>query len=204
MDCWLTFENRWEIDACLVAETGLRVGAGGEHAEPIETDLPVMKDASGAPFLPGSFTQGRHEKSYLERIVRTLEPRTLEPNTFEDGKGACDPTQESKWCVGKDQIRSWRTEARSIKKEDGKKDVDKWFAKQVWNNTCRVCRVFGSPWLASRVRIADLPAVGAFRLEIRDGVAINREKETVENKYDFETVTARFPFSTQNHCREFR
>lgn len=174
---WDTFENRWEIAADLVAETGLRVGVGGEAAQPTATDLPVLRDATEQPYIPGSSLRGVL-RSHVERVIRGLEP------SYGDGEGACNPVQEKEWCITSDQMRKWREEAR------GRDDGDAWLADQVWERSCRACRVFGSPWLASRVRIADLHVNGEVRVEVRDGVSIHREKETVENKYDFETVTA--------------
>jgi len=173
---WEKFDNRWEITADLVAVTGLRVGAGGESAEPTATDLPLLKDNTGRPYIPGSSLRGVL-RSHVERIIRSLEP------TFNNGKGACYPTEEDKWCVPEDTMQQWRTKVRSREADDA------WLARQVCTLSCRVCRVFGSPWLASRVRIADLYANGDITTELRDGVAIDREKETVKNKYDFEAAT---------------
>jgi CRISPR/Cas system CSM-associated protein Csm3 (group 7 of RAMP superfamily) len=58
--------------------------------------------------------------------------------------------------------------------------------------------VFGSPWLASRVRFTDLPLLteGA-EPELRDSVAIDREKESVANKYDFEAMPAGVRFKLE-------
>jgi CRISPR-associated RAMP protein (TIGR02581 family) len=181
MAYWDTFENRWEITGELVADTGLRVGVGGEAAEPTATDLPVLKDAKGHPYIPGSSLRGVL-RSHVERIVRGLETPAGE------GRGACNPVQEKEWCITSEQMREWREKAR------GRDDGDTWLAEQVWTHSCRVCCVFGSPWLASRVRIADLHHSGQAPVQVRDGVAIDREKETVQHKYDFEAVTvgARF------------
>ena len=186
MAYWDTFESRLEITADLVAKTALRVGKGGEAAEPTATDLPVLKDAEGRPYIPGSSLRGVL-RSHVERLVRAIE--TLAKDERKDGRGACNPVQESEWCVKSDQMRTWREAARW--RDDG----DVWLAEQIWNSSCRVCRVFGSPWLASRVRIADLHAKGEARFEVRPGVAIDREKETVANLYDFETVPAGVCFS---------
>jgi len=172
---WDTFESRLEITADLVAETGLRVGMGGEAAEPTASDLPLIKDAQGNPFIPGSSLRGVL-RSHVERIVRTLE------NSAGDGKGACNPVVEGEWCITREDMAKLREQAR----EKG----DLWLAEQVWGKSCRVCQVFGSPWLASRVKVADLRLIGETTVEMRDGVSIHREKETVANKYDFEAVPA--------------
>ncbi|HID56588.1 TPA: CRISPR-associated RAMP protein, partial [Candidatus Poribacteria bacterium] len=61
-------------------------------------------------------------------------------------------------------------------------------AKRIWEGSCRICRLFGSPWLASRLKISDLLPLDEPMTQVRDGVAINRDKETVEHKFDFEVV----------------
>lgn len=173
---WDTFRHRLIVTAELVCDTALRVGAGTEALLPTATDLPVVA-ADGRPYIPGSSLRGVL-RSHVERIVRTLEPRPGE------GQGACDPLDEAAWCITRETMWKLRTNARQ------RGDGDDWLAKRVWEKSCRVCRVFGSPWLASRVRIADLFCSSDVRPEVRDGVAIDREKEAVRNKFDFEVVPA--------------
>jgi len=52
------------------------------------------------------------------------------------------------------------------------------FTKDLHDHLCRVCRVFGSPWYASKVRIQDLFVADDVHAddaaEIRNGVAIDR------------------------------
>lgn len=179
---WRDFENRLVITATLVAQSGLRIGQGGQPAEATASDLPVMKDKAGRPFIPGSSLRGAL-RSHVERIVRAFE------SEVEGGRGACNPlvmSQEDEasfcTCVTNEQADEWRKKLRNAK------DRDYQFAQEVWNRSCRICRVFGSTWLASRVRLSDLICVNSAPIETRDGVAINREKETAENKYDFEAA----------------
>jgi CRISPR-associated RAMP protein (TIGR02581 family) len=187
MVCWERFENHLEITAHLVAGTALRVGMGGEAAEPAAVDLPVIRDAYGRPFIPGSSLRGAL-RSHVERIVRALEPQGRR------GKGACIPVDERNWCIRSGQRLSERYDPDREYPTVGIDDLrraagdDETFAQWVLQESCRVCRVFGSPWLASRVRIADLYPDGDVPTERRDGVAIHREKETVALKYDFEAI----------------
>lgn len=189
MACWERFENRLEITAQLVAETALRIGMGMEATEPTAVDLPFIRDPGGKPFIPGSSLRGVM-RSHVERIVRTLEPRARR------GKGACNPVDEKTWCICSGRLLSGTYDPSRDYESIGIEDLraaaknDEKFARWVLEESCRVCRVFGSPWLASRVRIADLYPNGAIITERRDGVAIHRDKETVANKYDFETVPA--------------
>ncbi len=193
---WDTFRHRLIITADLVCLTGLRVGAGTSPLLPTATDLPVVM-AEGRPYIPGSSLRGVL-RAHIERIVRTLEPGAgkgrgacdplNEPDPFGGGtafhgRGTCDPLNEHAWCITRTEMRDLRLQARQ-RKADG----DEWLATEIWDRSCRVCRVFGSPWLASRVRVTDLFCSNGARPVVRDGVAIDREKEAVHNKFDFEVV----------------
>ena len=159
---WDTFENRLRITGELVAVTGVRVGMSAESAMPTATDLPVIKDANGRPFIPGSSLRGA-VRAHIERIVRAFEGDAT------NGRGALDPMDVKRY--------------NSL--YEGKSE------EQILEVSSRVDRVFGSPKLASRVRFTDLPRLtdGA-EPELRDSVAIDREKESVANKYDFEVMPA--------------
>lgn len=186
MATWETFASRFIIQARLEAATALRVGTGGEEAaQPSSSDLPVLVAPDDRPFIPGASLRGV-VRNQMERIVRALEP------VASHGRGACNPVVESEWCITSGQMTEIRGDARRLEREHEVKSGDRWLADQVWDRSCRICRTFGSPWLASRVRIADLPLSNGSdgRIERRDGVSIHREKETVQNKYDFETVPA--------------
>jgi CRISPR-associated RAMP protein (TIGR02581 family) len=166
---WDTFENRLRIVGELVAVTGMRVGMSAESAMPTATDLPVIKDANGRPFIPGSSLRGA-VRAHTERIVRAFEP------SVGNGRGALDPIDVRKY--------------NSL--YDGKSE------EQIFEVSSRVDQVFGSPKLASRVRFTDLPLLteGA-EPELRDSVAIDREKESVANKYDFEAMPAGVRFALE-------
>ncbi|MFN3690525.1 MAG: CRISPR-associated RAMP protein Csx7 [Fimbriimonadales bacterium] len=173
---WLTFENRLRITGELVAKTGVRVGMSAETAIPTATDLPVIRDADGRPFIPGSSLRGA-VRSYVERIVRTFEP------TAGNGKGASNPVDPSGWAI------TAETRRELADRND--------YEELVYQRSCRVERVFGSPWLASRVRFTDLPMLTDAEPELRDAVAIDREKESVKNKYDFEALPAGVRFQLE-------
>ena len=166
---WHTFENRLRITGELVAVTGVRVGMSAESAMPTATDLPVIKDANGRPFIPGSSLRGA-VRAHIERIVRAFEP------SVGNGKGALDPIDVRKY--------------NSL--YDGKSE------EQIFEVSSRVDQVFGSPKRASRVRFTDQPLLteGA-EPELRDSVAIDREKESVANKYDFEAMPAGVRFALE-------
>jgi hypothetical protein len=65
--------------------------------------------------------------------------------------------------------------------------------------SCWACRLFGAPWLASRVLVKDLSAqeeTWSGHFGHRDGVSINRDKGTAQHKkrYTFEAVPEQTAF----------
>ncbi|MFM7201173.1 MAG: CRISPR-associated RAMP protein Csx7 [Myxococcota bacterium] len=177
-----TLRERLVLRGSLVAQTGLRIG-GGDSDELNAVDLPVMRDADGFPFIPGSSLKGAI-RATLEALVRGAD---LPPTS---GLWACDPLLEAE----SDQRNGtgscgWHRRGRhdAVKLEQH----------------CCICRILGSRAVASHVRFSDLLLQerawrGRRRLpiELRDGVAIDRDLRTVHNsqKYDFEVVSpgARF------------
>jgi len=168
-----TFDNRVVLRATLEMETALSVGSRLSF-EPTGTDLPVMKGADGVPFIPGSSIKGA-VRALTERILRSLPDKSP--------LWACDPF--AKPCIEPKKAQIWLRQGDE---------------QRVWDEACTACRIFGSPWLASRVAFKDaylenyedLPVV----TQIRDGVGIDRDLGAARQgiKYDFEVVVpgARF------------
>lgn len=173
------FHSRLTIDGYLVAESALRVGIG-RAAEVVGTELPVIRDAHERPFIPGSSLKGAL-RSHLEALVRGMASNGADWRCL-----ACDPTgDEARQCLSPQRMQAL--------KERYEND-DAGLSQAVAAESCPVCQTFGSPWLASPVRVRDLPVVegewfGQF--QVRDGVAIDRDKGTVAvGPYDYEVVPA--------------
>jgi CRISPR-associated RAMP protein (TIGR02581 family) len=159
--------KRYRIEGLLVTETGLRVGAG-KSVDVGTSDQPVIRDGFHRLFLPGSSLKGVL-RSGLERALRGLGDQRLP---------ACDPFASG--CTAGLEQR---------KKRGATIEID-----EVLSTVCVVCGLFGSPFLAGRVFVADLPlAEGhASRTEVRDGVGIDRDLRVAQTtpavKYDHEVV----------------
>lgn len=175
-----TFESRLVVEGYIVPETALRIGTG-RVAEVSGTELPVIRDSLGQPCVPGSSFKGAW-RSHLEALVRGMAPSGADLRLF-----ACDPTSdEADHCLSAERMRT-------LKDEYGNNDLG--LAQAVAEGSCLVCQTFGSPWLASPVRVRDLPvADGEWfgQFQVRDGVAIDRDKGTVSEGrlYDYEVVPA--------------
>ncbi|MEZ4436770.1 MAG: CRISPR-associated RAMP protein Csx7 [bacterium] len=149
--------------------TGLRIGASGGGGDAV--DLPVMRDAQGYPFLPGASIKGVL-RSTLEALVRGAGGTSREA-AGATGLWSCDPFDRERGCG---QHTSGQ---RSAQRTD---------------DHCTICHIFGSPIVASHVRITDAMASdrsGAVPIELRDGVSIDRDLGTVHGgqKYDFQVVS---------------
>ncbi|MBC7226529.1 MAG: CRISPR-associated RAMP protein [Thermoflexales bacterium] len=183
--CFSSFINRTIIKATLEMETALAVGSR-LSLEPTGTDMPVLKDPNGRPFIPGSSIKGV-VRFQAERILRTWN----RPPHF----WACDPFGEP--CVP-EKSRDGRKGKEELWEES--KPSDAVFAQMVFEASCTACRLFGSPWFAGRVAFKDACLTNADVLpivtQIRDGVGIDRDLGAARTgvKYDFETVVpgARF------------
>jgi len=183
MNTFWKFENRWLITATLRMKTALSVGSRALLL-PAGSDLPVIKTPEGVPFIPGSLLKGV-VRAYVERVLRTMD----EMKKQHQGQRlwACDPLDESQRCVTGEC-------KKALLKQAG--EDDERFTELIWQHSCTACRLFGSPWLASRVAFQDAMLANRESLlrltEVRDGVGIDRDLGSAKRgiKYDFETVTA--------------
>jgi len=183
MNTFWQFENRWLITATLRMKTALSVGSRASLL-PAGSDLPVIKTPEGVPFIPGSSLKGV-VRTYVERVLRTLDGmNTQHP---EQRLWACDPLDEDRRCVTGAQ-------KKALFEQAGEDDAR--FTELIWQHSCTACRLFGSPWLASRVAFQDAMLANRESLlrltEVRDGVGIDRDLGSAKTgiKYDFETVPA--------------
>lgn len=176
----LSFEKldkRYRLRAELVAVSGLRVGAG-KSMDAAATDQPVIRDALGQPYIPGSSLKGVL-RSGLEAILRSLGRRDFWAcGTFENrrrpsqGDAPRDPSLDR--CVGDADV-------------DQNRKIE---LAEVLKRSCTACSLFGSQFLAGRIFIHDLPRASGSPTEVRDGVGIDRDLGTAQAgiKYDVEVV----------------
>ena len=167
-------ESRHRITLTIVAVTAMRVGAG-KAQDPAATDQPVMRDAMGRPFLPGSAVKGAL-RCGLEKVIRGL------ARDQREGLWSCDifaAEGEHRRCT-----LAFEPVPGGVRKAPD--------LKEVCETLCTTCGLFGSSYFGGRVFVHDLPLVknSMFRTEVRDGVGINRDLRTAQRAitYDTETV----------------
>ena len=169
------FYRRVILKTTLTLVSGLHIGAGREIGA-TASDLPVLKDINDNPFIPGSSLKGVL-RSNVEAFLRGFARADLVCCQIGGDEEADDPALRP--CIGRNRKEELRKAANSD--------------ARIWEESCWVCRFFGSPWIASKVQFIDLPVVTAWApqlLAVRDGVVIDRESETAAKgkKFDFEVV----------------
>lgn len=219
MTGFFCFDNRTIISATLVMETPLSVGSRLSLL-PAGSDLPVTKTPEGIPFIPGSSLKGVI-RTHTERLLRTLD--AVGRKWQGERLWACDPLSEQERCVigtccnqcedckGNNCCPNCgrckacivkRNQKITLNPKNGELD-DKSFTAELWKKSCTACRLFGSPWLASRVHFQDALLANKDDLlhwtEVRDGVGIDRDLGAAKRgiKYDYEVVPAGAKFGTR-------
>lgn len=174
-------QSKVKIEGIIELTSGLHIGVG-RSLEPVGTNSPVLKDFTGAPYIPGSSFKGPF-RAAVEAVVR----------------GAGFP-QDKLWCcnvLGNDEEKCiYRKEDIYHAKTGKTKKADESGVEEfLWKNSCDICRLFGSPFIASRLKVPDMRIKSESgwketMFEIRDGVAIDRDSETKKSGalYDFEVV----------------
>lgn len=175
-----TFVRQIRLMGTLTTRTALRIGAGRSY-DVLGDDVPVVKDTLERPVIPGSSLKGAL-RAYAERLLRTLEPLAQRPT--DAPPLSCDLLTDP--CLTNDEVKA-------IKDEEKKVD------ERLRRRSCWACRLFGAPWMASRVLVKDLPVQSAAWTESfahRDGVSIDRDKGTAQAKrrYTLEVVPQEIPF----------
>jgi len=174
-----TFSRQVRLTGILTARTALRVGAGRSY-DVLGEDVPVVKDTLERPVIPGSSFKGA-VRAYAEQVLRTLEPLTEHRES--DPPLSCDPLIDP--CLTNEEVSAIKDQDRTDEK--------------LRERSCWTCRLFGAPWMASRVLVRDLPVQREAwfdQFSYREGVSIDRDKGTAQarKRYTLETVPEGTPF----------
>ena len=166
--------QKYRLTASLVFDTAWRIGSGKE-GETL-SDLGVVLDPIGQPVLPGSSLKGKL-RSTCETLAHALR------------LSACMLNHDASGVQCTSDVKYYR-EVR----EDYQKALKKGLGDRLqWidDNTCDVCKLFGSPVQAGRLWVSDGALTEwASVVQVRDGVVIDRDSQTAVDglKYDYEVV----------------
>lgn len=165
-------QNR--LTAFLVFDTAWRIGSGREGET--MSDLGVVLDPKGQPVLPGSSLKGK-----LRSTCETL--------SYALGLSACMLNHDASNVRCTSDVNYYRRVREDYQKalRSGLKVRLQW----IDDNTCDVCKLFGSPVQAGRLWVSDGTLKDwASVVQVRDGVVIDRDSQTAVDglKYDYEVV----------------
>jgi CRISPR/Cas system CSM-associated protein Csm3 (group 7 of RAMP superfamily) len=202
-------------------DTALHIGGGRELST--ITDSPVVRDATGEPFIPGSSMKGAF-RAAVERLLPVLGLRTC---WLDDGRQNCLSTdselsrryqvmrqQKGRKFQENDETRQAVSALQeAIATLDGRSPAltalgwPNWEEKIITDEhllallevlLCETCKTFGSVHLVSAAFFHDLPVDGIWydAFQVRDGVGIDRDSERAREqvKYDFEVVPPQTAF----------
>lgn len=169
-------QNRLHVRGMLVAQTALRIGSGRSN-NVIGNDLPVLRDSLGAPFVPGASLKGAF-RARLEALIRAIQPQQA---------------------LDLQEIEAWQRTVMIELRDDAELANDRKQSEAVWKHSTLIDLTFGAPWVAGRIFFKDALVDRSLwfdQFEIRNGVALNRDTETVEQGllYDYEVVPAGMRF----------
>jgi CRISPR-associated RAMP protein (TIGR02581 family) len=208
------FERRYVFTGTLVLKTGLHVGSGWTVGSP--SDDPVIRTPDGRPFIPGSSFKGAF-RSTVEKLapVAGLTTCLLDHS---DPDVECLSPQKSQ--LG-EAFRALREhENHKLPKTDeeivsaleilghpdwaGRKLSGDDLMTLLGEHLCDTCKLFGSPYAASRITFSDLLPDEEDKhadkmIQVRDGVAIDRDSEKAvdKHKYDYEVVAPAQTFEVE-------
>lgn len=160
------FERLVRFDFRITCRTGLHIGAG-KSPNLAGSDLPVLRDASGRPLIPGSSLRGVL-RAGLESLCRSLSLDAARPAPAPEKSG------------GPEELAA---------------------LTRLWDRLDLIERLFGRVQkgredsvgsYGSRLQISDALCAETVAVELRDGVAIDRETRTAAGsaKFDLEVVPA--------------
>jgi CRISPR-associated RAMP protein (TIGR02581 family) len=184
--------NRYIFTGKLKMLTAFHIGGGRVSLS--NSDSPVVLTPDQVPFIPGSSFKGIL-RSTVEKLIPSL---PVESGFF--SCGLIEPLNEEKEQQS-DRLSCPTVRLKAITDDRRARPgaVDE-IRKTVLTELCHTCRLFGSPFAASRVNISDLymPSKEWNNvIQIRDGVAIDRDSEKAKDrlKYNFEVVPADSAFN---------
>ena len=212
-----TFERRYLFTGTLRLKTGLHIGSGCDIGSP--TDNPVIRTPDGRPFIPGSSFKGAF-RSTVEKLAPAVGLCTCLLD-HADEKSHCLTPQDSELGRAFRLVRGYENQVidpNNPNDDEGVKALktlrhSEWGGRRIGENDlmnlleehlCDTCKLFGSPYAASRIIFADLLPLESDEyadkmIQIRDGVAIHRDSEKAVDKlkYDYEVVAPAQTFKVE-------
>ena len=161
----------------LELKSAMHIGGGDINLR--GTDSPIVLTPEGDPFIPGSSLKGVF-RSTVEKLVGAI-PNQTTCSLFE---GTC-PTADQDNFNNRRRNGNWG-EAK--------------LARILNDELCDTCKLFGSPFSASKIFFSDLYVdEWAEATQVRHGVAIDRDSERARDQhlYDYEVASVGSTFKME-------
>lgn len=199
------FHSQLVLRGTLRLRTGLRLGAGRDTQVEAAADLPVVKTTDGQPYIPGASFKGAW-RATTESLLRGL-PDHREKNLACISVPRDEEEVPPRICLTAAAVSRLKAtppdEWPQVLDRRAADVKDKSLDEALRILSCSTCRVFGAPWLAGKVLVKDLPVGSGWgdlaQLEVRDGVAIDRDKGSAapRRKYTYEVIPAGASFDLE-------
>jgi len=166
------FEKKVQITGELGFKTAFHIGSGKEGDS--SSKMGILKDQNDTPLLPGSSLKGCF-RAYAEHLAGYLNLRACLLD--KDLSGVPCVSDETIRKAVDEKIKGWKSEKSRF--------------EEIYENTCDICKLFGSPMMASRIFFSDGELIEWSRgIQVRDGVCIDRDSETARPKalYNYEVA----------------
>ena len=171
--------NRYVFEGKLVMETALHIGGGKVTLS--SSDSPVVLTPDQQPFIPGSSFKGAL-RSTVEKIVPSLPPSA---NLFSCALIELDEDELKEQRQNHQKICSTVQQAEITRRRREQPNRVQAIQREAIAGLCDTCLLFGSPFASARLSVNDLYIPDADWngiLQIRDGVAIDRDSEKAKDR----------------------
>jgi CRISPR/Cas system CSM-associated protein Csm3 (group 7 of RAMP superfamily) len=191
--------NQCILDITIIPSGPILIKSGLEGADPTKPNMNFVETFhNGRPaiYLPGSSLKGAI-RAHAERIVRTVGHPGYDKPSNSGLVWANNPLDDRPLDVRYDYLYE-----KSQAKEGLKKKLS---APEIYQNSSFTDQLFGSPFIASRLRIEDAyhDESKPLRIEQRNGVAIDRVFGSVAHgPFDYQVCTSG-AFKTKIHLKNF-
>ena len=191
--------NQCTIEITIIPESSILIKSGLEGADPTKSDMTFVETFHGGHstiYLPGSSLKGAI-RAHAERIVRTVgHPEYDKPDNHKL-IWASDPLDDN------NLEDKYHYLYKKSQKEGSLKE--KLTAPEIYKESSFTDQIFGSTFIASRLRIEDAyhDKSQPLRIEQRNGVAIDRVFGSVAHgPFDYQ-VCSNGAFKTKIHLKNF-
>ncbi len=171
---FLRLQNRWTFGGVLQFDAPWHIGATDQGS--IAVDRAVVRNAGGAPYVPASTLKG-----VLRATVDRLGPTAGASRNVH----CCCLSDSELTCPSAAGSPAREAVEKALAGFDGsERERNSQLLSLLEERLCATCRLFGSPWLAGRVYLADGAVITPDYVpsEVRDTAGVDRDSGTLREQ----------------------